>query len=273
MEKVVKKRRARDGGVEYLVRWQGYSSSSDSWEPEENIEDSIVEEFEDAKQNGPAAEPYVVTVADSVVAPDVADGLVAEWEAAVCRIAAGLLSRQRQEFACRKLFAMSPCPAWVFCALQRAFRARAGCEEAVSDITSVKGARGGKFVEDIFSIVSTDLVSEVVGEFNEGGHGSLVVRENNTAVTLVPPLEFKFKARRQADANHRKWPTELIITGHFMCLVDRVGKTPRWAFDDDRAAYSKENKHAYKLAVAAAMMKLGAHVVPQRVRKFLKLLV
>ena len=91
---------------------------------------------------------------------------------------------------------------------------------------------------------------------------------------LVPPLEFRFKTRRQDGVDGRKWPTELVVTGHFMCLVDRKGgRPPRWAFDDDRAEYGALNKHAYKLAVAASMRALGnEHAVPARLLKFLELL-
>ena len=90
---------------------------------------------------------------------------------------------------------------------------------------------------------------------------------------LVPPLEFKFKTRRQQGEDARAWPTELLVTGHFMCLVDRgPSKAPRWAFDDDRAEYGPENKLSYKRAVAAAVRALDDGVVPQRILSFLALL-
>ena len=98
----------------------------------------------------------------------------------------------------------------------------------------------------------------------------MILRENKTAVMLVPPLDFSFKTRREQQG--KSWPTELVVTGHFMCLVDRAGpKGPRWAFDDARAQYDATNKHAYKLAVAEAMRELG-EAVPARVRAFLALL-
>ena len=127
-------------------------------------------------------------------------------------------------------------------------------EEMVSSIYSVKGARGGKFVEDQFDIVASDLVAGLVNQFNRIGHGALVFREQqSTAVMLVPPLTFTFKSRRNEDGESVSAPTELVVTGHFMCLVHREGKQPRWAFDDGRADYAEENKLAYKLAVAAAL--------------------
>ena len=48
-----------------------------------------------------------------------------------------------------------------------------------------------------------------------------------------------------------------VVTGHFMCLVHREGKQPRWAFDDGRAEYAAENKFAYKKALASALEELG----------------
>jgi hypothetical protein len=140
----------------------------------------------------------------------------------------------------------------------------------------VKGARGGKIVEDQFEVASVDIVHDLVGVFNKKRahcHGALVFRDNNTAVMLVPPLEFKFRTKRQGDGDARTWPTEMSVTGHFMCLVDRKGPSgPRWAFDSTRAEYSSSNKHAYKIAVAAAMHELGPNIVPNRLLNFLSLL-
>ena len=140
----------------------------------------------------------------------------------------------------------------------------------ISKIVEVRGARGGKFIEDKFEVSSTDLVERIVGEFNVGGHGALIFREIGTAVMLVPPLEFTFKSQRSEDG---KSPTQLHVTGHFMCLVDRKGKKgPRWAFDDDRAEYGSANKLAYKKAVAAAMHKFGDNVVPAHLLEFVSVL-
>ena len=142
--------------------------------------------------------------------------------------------------------------------------------EMVSSIYAVKGARGGKFVEDQFDVVASDLVEHLVGKFNQTGHGALTFRaQEKTAVMLVPPLTFTFKTRREQDV---AWPTELVVTGHFMCLVHREGKAPRWAFDEERAAYSQQHKLAYKKAVAAAVQELKPGVVPSQLVSFLSLL-
>ena len=92
---------------------------------------------------------------------------------------------------------------------------------------------------------------------------------NDTLVMLVPPLEFKFKTKRvQGDT-----PTDLVVTGHFVCLVDRKSKKgPRWAFDDERAEYTPVNKLSYKQAVAASARALGGAVVPEHLLRFLEIL-
>lgn len=146
----------------------------------------------------------------------------------------------------------------------------------VGDIVTVKGARMGKYVEEEFEILGSDLVEKLIGPYNKAGHGALVFREQQkTAVMLVPPLNFTFKTQReQGVSDLRKYPTELVVTGHFMCLVDRgPRKPPRWAFDTARALYSQENKLAYKIAVAAAMRELGPDVdVPAHMISFLEAL-
>ena len=83
------------------------------------------------------------------------------------------------------------------------------------------------------------------------------------------------------DGDPRKFATELIVTGHFLCLVDRIGrKGPRWAFDEfsdekpwGRGNYGSEaNKLAYKKALARAVRQLGADIVPARLLHFLSIL-
>merc|ERR1712070_1051277 len=88
-------------------------------------------------------------------------------------------------------------------------------------------------------------------------------------VAMVPPIDFTFKTKRGGD-NPRKFPTELVVTAHFMCVVKRPGRaTMRWAFDEERAEYGPENKHAYKIALADAMERMGPNVVPPRLLAWL----
>lgn len=119
-------------------------------------------------------------------------------------------------------------------------------------------------------------MEDLIGPFNSKGVGLLVYHhKEKTAIAMVPPLEFKFKSKRETiGSSTRRPPTELVVTAHFMCMVDRPApKGPRFAFDDVRAEYSEENKHAYKIAVADAMRRLGPEVeVPARLLSFLSIL-
>ena len=252
--------------------------------------------------------PYVMSVEDTIV-PAVADTVIDEWLDDVGRKAAVLLARQLEAVASRRLFEMSPCPPWLYKALHRRCRHLAATSDPhgnaqcmlhfpaptphltaptppppswmagsptsqVSEITCVKGGHGGKQVEDLFEVTSLHVVDLILNKFNIRGHGSLIFHDsNNTAVMLVPPLQFKFRTQRQVSADARVWPTVLIVTGHFMCLVDRKGpKGPRWAFDM-RADYPLENKHACKIALAEAMHAMhGPQVVPARLLEWLEIL-
>ena len=153
----------------------------------------------------------------------------------------------------------------------------------VTPISDQKGGCGGKYVEDVFSIINTSVTAGLCSRFNNNADNSfeaLVFRANRTAVMLCPPLEFRFKTVRTA-TNENVRHTELVVTGHFICLVDRIGpKGPRWAFDeytDDkpwgRGNYgSAANKLGYKVALARAVRKLGDKVVPRRILTFLSIL-
>ena len=47
METILGRRYSSDGGIEYLIRWRGYNSDWDTWEPAENLDcaQETVEEF------------------------------------------------------------------------------------------------------------------------------------------------------------------------------------------------------------------------------------
>ena len=141
----------------------------------------------------------------------------------------------------------------------------------VTEISSVKGGRGGLHVEDNFKVLSTDVVESIVGPFNDTGAGLAVFRERERkGVLMVPPLEFTFKTKREADKPVNKWKTELVVTAHFMCVIQRQGRGgARFAFDTARAAYTDEHKLASKIAAADAMRRMGPDVVPEKLLEYL----
>ncbi|ODM92025.1 Heterochromatin protein 1 [Orchesella cincta] len=56
VEKVLKKRRGTTGKPEYLLKWEGYPDSDNTWEPEENISSGIILDFERKLKERKAAE-------------------------------------------------------------------------------------------------------------------------------------------------------------------------------------------------------------------------
>jgi hypothetical protein len=275
------RKRGPNDEVMYRIQWKGIDpATKQNWAPSvvaaSNIDPDLVDEYEHPPPEPPT--PFTLQAPELVSAP-IADTLVPEWLTQIARSAFKLLKNQREEFASRKLYNISPCPPWLFLAIQRGLARLAdglGPNE-ISGIEAVRGHRGGQFVADQFDITGSDLVERLLSPHNKTGHGALIMRENNTAVMLVPPLEFKFTTRRETDIDGRGWKTELVMTGHFMCLVDRgPERVPQWAFDDDRADYTPENKLAYKRAVARAMSVMGEGenaVVPAHLSEFLSLLV
>lgn len=134
VEAIVKRRRKNNKDV---VRWAGLNKEGEAWAPSWVALEDVCPELLDEFENPPEvpALPFVEKVS-ATIAPEIADSLVVEWRDDIGRQAAKLLARQRDEFACRRLFQMSPCPTWLFTALRRAF------EKVADDPSYVAPASG-----------------------------------------------------------------------------------------------------------------------------------
>ena len=142
MEALRDKRRGAGGVTEYLVKWEGYKESENTWEPAENISLELVAKFVPAPgQCGrQSIGPYVLTVSDPVE-PAVAAGLVGPWLATVGRKSYKLLARQQEAWAYKQLEHMDTCPAWMFKALHAAFEQKAASLTGMCSVRSAQPSR------------------------------------------------------------------------------------------------------------------------------------
>jgi hypothetical protein len=119
-------KRKRGGVTEYLCKWRDFGEEENSWEPEDGIAADLIEAFQEMQAPAalPPIGPYVLSQDDGIIDDSIADALVGEWVDAIGRKGAALLSHQREEWAAKKFFSMTPCPAWLYRALHRALRSR-----------------------------------------------------------------------------------------------------------------------------------------------------
>ena len=45
VEQILDHRQESDGSVTYLIKWQGYSVKHNSWEPQENLNDDLIDDY------------------------------------------------------------------------------------------------------------------------------------------------------------------------------------------------------------------------------------
>ena len=125
VEKLVSKRK-RKGTVEYRVHWKGYGTGDRTWEPASDITERAITEYEDAHFGDlGSGVPFTLARAEIEDPDHHVDRCINWWVLAVGRECSLVLSRQREEFAARKVFTMQVCPPTFFVALQRAMAALA----------------------------------------------------------------------------------------------------------------------------------------------------
>ncbi|XP_012564927.1 heterochromatin protein 1-like [Hydra vulgaris] len=60
-EKIIKKR-TRGGKIQYLIKWEGYPSSQNTWEPEENIFDpQVIQKYINSKKTSKSVHISAIT--------------------------------------------------------------------------------------------------------------------------------------------------------------------------------------------------------------------
>lgn len=229
-------RRRRHGTkVRYLVRWEGWDESHDSWEPKAHLP-QMAAEFEEklraerapkracADAGGRTAggrtvskEPYVIAQAQRPLD-------VSMWRDAVAGGAAARLQATKEGAHERlaKLF----CPAAAYVALHAMLRGVAerlhpgmAVDALVTDIAPERGAAGGEQISDFFYVASQDVLAELLGPAVAklsrvvGGCGALAVHRNGTVVQLLPSVKFEYRTTRSGTLE------ELVVTGGIGALV------------------------------------------------------
>eukprot|EP00966_Prymnesium_polylepis_P221076 5113706-Prymnesium_polylepis.1 len=180
--------------------------------------------------------------------------LLTPWLDALGKRLAKQLTRTKEERAAT-MYQLNVCPPWLFVALRTALYEGAAQltgspENHVSEIKSVKGGRGGKYIEDVFKIRSPDMLRWLVGDYNgESGSGYLYFRENKTSVALLPPLTFRFRTQRVDSP-----PNELTVDGYFGVLVNKIGKfAPHFRFTP-KLAVSSATRSAWEVMVLSELL-------------------
>ena len=55
-------KKVRKGKVKYFVKWTGYDSSQNTWEPKEHLPIDMVEEFEETYKNNNKKERFCIII-------------------------------------------------------------------------------------------------------------------------------------------------------------------------------------------------------------------
>ena len=276
-------RRMQKGKLQYRVRWAGWAAASDSWEPRDHLDASLVAEYEAKHGKSPPtrlpksrvekdATPYTEQFAAAAAALQLD---VAPNVDAVARATMDLLLRARGASA-PQLYMLDPCPPELYLKIHQYLRQIAddlhlqgAVASHVSPVRAKAGMAGGDQVVDIFSVNSADVVEKLVGEFNQQGGGALVVSQRTSVLTmLLPKMHFYFKTKHSG----HKPRVQLIVKGHIGTLLPAAaGLALRWAFAKKYKNMPK-SRHAFKLAFKAAADRDPSLVPSQAVRDFISII-
>ena len=129
---------------------------------------------------------------------------------------------------------------------------------------------GGDAICDKFTINSTAVVEDLVGDFNLQADGALLVDDRtNKLKRLLPKINFLFKTRR----NGHKPRVSLTVKGVIgMLLPAQAGLEPQFKFAK-KFDNMPNTCRAYELAFKVALERAGAPAgVSQAVREFISMI-
>ena len=275
-------KRLLQGKTQYRVRWTGWAAASDTWEPRDHLDDSLVAEYE-AKHSKPRrtastrgvekdTTPYTSQFAAAAAALQLD---VTSNVDAVARSAVDMLLRARGA-SMTQLYKLDPCPPELFLKIHEHLRGVAeGMQlhgevaKHVSPVRAKAGMAGGDQVVDIFTVNSSDVVEKLAGEFNLQGSGALVVSNRTSVLTmLLPKMHFYFKTKRSG----HKPRVQLVVKGHIGTLLPpAAGLPPSWEFSKRYKAKPK-TLHAFKVAFKVAAARDHSLVTSQELRDFISVI-
>lgn len=242
-------KRLRQGRTQYRVRWAGWSASSDSWEPREHLDASLVTET----VRGEARQITTEEETDEQ-REEGQDTVHRAVRSGGCGSTVGRDSERRCRGARRLVDDLK---------LQGAAAAH------VSPVRAKAGMAGGSQVIDMFTVNSADIVEKLVGEFNLQGEGALLVSKRTSVLTmLLPKMHFYFKTKRSG----HKPRVQLVVKGHVGTLLPpQAGLPLRWEFAPKYKDMPK-SRHAFKLAFKVAAARDHSLVTSQDVRDFVSVI-
>ena len=267
VERLLQKK-IRRGKAFYLVRWQGWDDSYNTWES--NLDREIIEEFEEetlALAAARAKKPVVPKVPFSVELTaheskalkeqrlvDVQELLACPAEETAVKF--GRKNVPKAEFQVASLKGVS---AGDFVAMQEHFFRRAKAlnpqRKPSTVVEPITALRSGDRPVDNFAVLCDDVLNELIGE----GVFKIHSQTNSAAAKMVPPLDFFLRARRAADGTIMP-VKELVWKAHFVTLISDHAHpgAPIFRADDAAFTYPPDDLEKYKAAMARCVLAAGA---------------